>query len=232
MLKKYLTSSAIISLMFLCFASNAHAQIKIEGTRLIYFGKDKEASITVINRSNADTIMQSWISSSDESNDVPFAIVQPLTLLTPHGHHALRILYAGNGLPIDKESLFWLNILEIPHRSEAKDNLQFAIRQRLKLFFRPIGLTGSASEAVNNLKWQRHSNKAVEIKNSSAFHISLIDITLIKSGQSHQLSDYVLLHPGETFTLETPTPLSSNSEIAFREITDIGLQKPHKVMLL
>lgn len=232
MLKKYLTSSAIISLMFLCFASSAHAQIKIEGTRLIYFGKDKEASITVINRSNVDTIMQSWISSSDEISDVPFAIVQPLTLLTPQRHHALRVLYAGNGLPTDKESVFWLNILEIPHRPEEKDNLQFAIRQRLKLFYRPPGLTGSASAAVDNLKWKRLSDKVVEIKNSSAFHISLINLILVKSGQPHPLSDYLFLRPGEALILDTPVPLSSRAEITFKEITDTGLQKPHKVMIL
>ena len=54
---------------------------------------------------------------------------------------------AGEGLPSDRESLFWLNIMEIPLKVEDPNSVQFAIRQRLKLFYRPPALLGGSAEA-------------------------------------------------------------------------------------
>ncbi|UMY63100.1 fimbrial biogenesis chaperone [Pseudomonas sp. LS.1a] len=226
-----LSRPAMAALILMCLAPTAWAQLKIEGTRLIYQGSDKEASINVVNRSGLDTVMQSWVSSPDEGGDAPFAIVQPLTLIPPNGQQMLRVLYAGQGLPEDRESLFWLNILEIPRKPEQADTLQFAIRQRLKLFYRPAGLPGSASKAVNGLEWRTRQPGRIEVSNPSAFHVSLVDLQLDSPGQSHPLADYVLLRPGESLSLETPSPLPVQSRVAFSELTDIGLQKRHHVAL-
>ncbi|WP_256583377.1 molecular chaperone [Pseudomonas sp. SWI44] len=222
---------AMAAIVMTGLASNAWAQLKIEGTRLVYLGTNKEASLTVINRSDLDTVMQSWVSAPDEHDDAPFAIVQPLTLIPPNGQQTLRILYAGKGLPQDRESLFWLNILEIPRKPAQTDTLQFAIRQRLKLFYRPAGLPGSSSEAATGLQWRKREPRSIEVSNPSAFHVSLIDLQLDSLGQSYPLTDYLLLRPGESLTLEAPSTLPAQSRVAFSELTDIGLQKRHRVAL-
>ncbi|RDL19866.1 pili/flagellar assembly PapD-like chaperone [Serratia fonticola] len=64
----------------------------------------------------------------------------------------LRISYAGGALPMDKESVFWLNVLEVPAKSQAttgENRLQMAFRPRIKLFFRPKGLDGNPNDAGN-----------------------------------------------------------------------------------
>lgn len=71
----------------------------------------------------------------------------------------------------------------------------------------------------------------IEVSNPSAFHVSLVDLQLDSHGQSHPLADYVLLRPGESLSLETPSPLPVQSRVAFSELTDIGLQKRHHVAL-
>lgn len=111
----------------------ANAALKIEGTRLIYFGQDKAAGISVVNQASREVVVQTWITGEDESADrtVPFAATEPLVQLGAGDHHKLRILYAGEGLPSDRESLFWLNIMEIPLKVEDPNSVQFAIRQRL-----------------------------------------------------------------------------------------------------
>ena len=214
----------------LCLASSAWAQLKVEGTRLIYLGQDREASINVVNRSGEETVMQSWVSDPQGGDDIPFAIVQPLTLLPPQGHQMLRVLYAGQGLPTDRESMFWLNILEIPRKSEHADSMQFAIRQRLKLFYRPTGLQGSTSDAVRDLQWHRHSQR-IEISNRSAFHLSLVDLALEGPGLHQPLTDYVLLQPGASITLDTHSPVPAGSRVAFTEIADSGLLQSHSASL-
>lgn len=226
-----LSRPAMAALMLMSLASTAWCQLKIEGTRLIYQGSDKEASINVVNRSDLDTVMQSWVSSPDEGRDTPFAIVQPLALIPPNGQQMLRVLYAGQGLPEDKESMFWLNILEIPRKPEQADTLQFAIRQRLKLFYRPAGLPGSASAAADGLQWRTSQPGRIEVHNPSAFHVSLVDLRLDNPGQSQQLTDYILLRPGQSLTLEAPSPLPVQSQLTFSELTDIGLQRPHRIAL-
>ncbi len=80
----------------------------IGGPRLIYQSSDKEASINVVNRSGLETVMQSWVSIPDERNDAPFTTIKPLTLIPPNGQQVLRVLHAGQSLPKDRESLFWL----------------------------------------------------------------------------------------------------------------------------
>ncbi|MBH3410500.1 molecular chaperone [Pseudomonas putida] len=222
---------ALAAFVLLSLASTAWAQLKIEGTRLIYQGSAKEASINLVNRSDLDTVVQSWVSSPDEGRDTPFAVVQPLALIPPNGQQMLRVLYAGQGLPEDRESLFWLNILEIPRKPEQADTLQFAIRQRLKLFYRPPGLPGSASAAADGLQWRTPQPGRIEVRNPSAFHVSLVDLRLDTPGQTQQLTDYLLLHPGQSLTLEAPSPLPAQRHLTFSELTDIGLQKPHRIAL-
>lgn len=226
-----LSRPAMAALLLMSLASTAWCQLKIEGTRLIYLGSAKEANINVVNRSGLDTVVQSWVSSPDEGRDTPFAVVQPLTLIPANGQQLLRVLYAGQGLPEDKESMFWLNILEIPRKPEQADTLQFAIRQRLKLFYRPAGLPGSASAAADGLQWRTPQPGRIEVHNPSAFHVSLVDLRLDNPGQSQQLTDYILLRPGQSLTLEAPSPLPVQSHLTFSELTDIGLQRHHRIAL-
>ncbi|EPR4132171.1 molecular chaperone [Pseudomonas aeruginosa] len=121
--------------------SRTVADHPIEGSRVIYQGSDKEASINVVNRSGLETVMQSRVSIPDERDDAPFTTIKPLTLIPPNGQQMLRVLHAGQSLPEDRESLFWLNILDIPRNPRQADTRKFAIRQRLKLFYRPARLS-------------------------------------------------------------------------------------------
>lgn len=224
--------SALIAAL-LALAPCAQATVKIEGTRLIYFGQYKEASINIVNQSPSELAVQSWVTREDDdaTSPVPFAVVQPLVRLDAQQHHLLRILYAGAGLPSDVESMFLLNVMEIPLKPEAADSVQFAVRQRLKLFYRPAGLAGSSSEAVPQLVWSRTDGQTLTVTNPSAFHLSLVDVQVDKGGQVQVLDDYLLLKPGERKVFSTQAPISVGSQINFTEITDIGLQARHRAVL-
>lgn len=224
--------SALVAAL-LALAPCAQAAVKIEGTRLIYFGQFKEASINIVNQSPSELVVQSWVTrdNDDATQAVPFAVVQPLVRLDAQQHHLLRILYAGEGLPGDVESMFLLNVMEIPLKPETADSVQFAVRQRLKLFYRPPGLAGSSSEAVQQLVWSRTDAQLVTVTNPSAFHLSLVDVQSDSGGQVQALEDYVLLKPGERKVFSTKAPISAGSQINFTEITDIGLQARHRAGL-
>jgi len=129
-------------------------------------------------------------------------------------------------LPSDRESLFWLNIMEIPLKPEDPNSVQFAIRQRLKLFYRPPALQGGSAEAVQQLVWSS-DGRTVTVNNPSAFHVSLVNLRT----DSQSLSDYLLLKPHERKTLTALDAVPKGTTLHFTEITDIGLQARHSTAL-
>ena len=54
------------------------------------------------------------VHSTPESVDAPFLITPPLFRMDAQKEQSLRIVYTHDQLPADRESLFWLNVLEVP----------------------------------------------------------------------------------------------------------------------
>ncbi|MDF9893499.1 fimbrial biogenesis chaperone [Pseudomonas sp. R32] len=220
-----------VILLWLAVGSSAEAMIKIDGTRLIYTGQHREATIRVTNVSSQTVALQAWVSSSEEnSSDVPFALAHPLIKLNPQQVDVLRILYRGEGLPEDRESLFWLNVMEIPLKPDRQNSIQMAVRQQLKLFFRPPRLQGTSSACVAGLSWKVKNGNSIEVTNACAFHVSLVDVRIERHNRGSLLSEYTLLKPGEIQYLRSSDPsISSDAKILFTEINDIGLRTAHRM---
>ncbi len=71
-----------------------------------------------------------------------------------------------------------MNIQEVPPAPEENNILQFAIRTRLKLFYRPQGIATSLPKAVENLQWQQSAN-TLSFTNNSPLHITVINAEAI-----------------------------------------------------
>ncbi|MCP6324282.1 fimbria/pilus periplasmic chaperone, partial [Klebsiella pneumoniae] len=85
--------------------------------------------------------------------------------------------FTGEALPADRESVFWLNVLDVPPQPQGEGGnfMQFAIRTRVKLFYRPVGLPGSAADAIEQVSWRLSggdSGRVLRATNASAFHVS------------------------------------------------------------
>ena len=109
-ISKALLSAAVI----MASLSQASAGVIIGGTRVIFDGGKKEASISINNADEAPYLIQSWIEMPEgNANKAPFIITPPLYRLNGGQQNIERILITGS-LPQDKESLFWRNIKAIP----------------------------------------------------------------------------------------------------------------------
>ncbi len=118
---------------------------------------------------------------------------RPSVKLRPEQSAQLRFIYSGTGLPADRESLFWVNIQEVPPAPEENNILQFAIRTRLKLFYRPQGIATSLPKAVENLQWQQSAN-TLSFTNNSPLHITVINAEAIDNkGKIYPLKNFMLL---------------------------------------
>lgn len=156
------------------------AGIQLNGTRIIYPEGRREVTLGLTNHADTPRLLQTWIDAGDDRphETVPFIVTPPIFRLDPDKGHTLRIIYTGGALPADRESVFWLNVLELqpkPARQADRNNIKVTIRTRLKLFFRPKGLPGSPKEVVTQLRWrlvQDGKSYAVACENPTPWNVS------------------------------------------------------------
>lgn len=176
--------------------STALAGVVIDGTRHIYPQQRREITLRLTNDDKrAPRLVQVWLDQGDATrdpshSDVPFSLSPPVFRLDPGRSQGVRLVYTQDPLPSDRESLFWLNALEIPPKISAAElgeqaaegnHLQFAFRIRTKVFFRPRHLLGSADQAPAQLRWSlRRTERAavLRVHNPTAYHVTFNEVAL------------------------------------------------------
>ncbi|MCU7308217.1 fimbria/pilus periplasmic chaperone [Escherichia albertii] len=161
----------------------AHAGIVIYGTRIIYPAENKEVMVQLMNQGNRSSLVQAWIDDGDtslppEKIQVPFMLTPPVAKVGANSGQQIKIRIMPNRLPTNKESIFYLNILDIPPNSpedEGKNALKFAMQNRIKLFYRPVGVASVNKETFKKLRVNNSSNGWV-IKNGSANWVTISDV--------------------------------------------------------
>lgn len=161
----------------------AHAGIVIYGTRIIYPAENKEVMVQLMNQGSRSSLVQAWIDDGDtslppEKIQVPFMLTPPVAKVGANSGQQIKIRIMPNRLPTNKESIFYLNILDIPPNSpedEGKNALKFAMQNRIKLFYRPVGVASVNKETFKKLRVNNSSNGLV-IKNGSANWVTISDV--------------------------------------------------------
>lgn len=187
----------LVAAAALTVSPEAAAGIVVDGTRIVYPVAKREVTINIRNPGATPSLVQAWLDAGDPNAkpgeaQVPFVLTPPLFRIDPAKVQSLRLVYTHDPLPQDRESLFWLNVLDIPPRSAADSDrpnqLELAFRHRMKVFFRPRGLAGSAGDAPERLTWKLLSKEgklvAIKVSNPTAYHVSLIAIAAATVGHA------------------------------------------------
>ncbi|RDS87163.1 molecular chaperone [Pseudomonas fluorescens] len=229
-------------LLIYLMSFDARANIVLGGTRLIYPGGEREVTLPLSNKGATPALVQSWMDdgatdSTPENSSAPFLIMPPLTRIEGQASQTLRILFNGTALPPDRESLFWLNVLEVPpvpEKSRNKNNLLLAVQSRIKVFYRPATLRSSLHDAAKHLKWQVFGDGAqlkLRCTNTSPLHVSFADIQVKWAGKTLSNTDgnHMVAPGGEAvFELHPQTarlPELKAQGIQFNYINDYGALK-------
>lgn len=178
-------------LAFALLAEAAQAGVVIDATRVIYPAARKEVSVWLRNTGEAPALVQAWIDIGDAQAQPgeaksPFVLTPPLFRIDRAKGQTLRLIYSGGTLAPDRESVFWLNVLDIPPRAPADpgapNRLEMAFRHRLKILFRPENLSGRAADAATAVTWSivRHEGGlALEARNPTPYHVSYASAEVI-----------------------------------------------------
>lgn len=222
---------AFIFSMLMLVSSTSHASIVITGTRVVYPAEAREVSVKLNNTGKNPVLVQSWIDTGDvkatpEKINAPFTITPPINRVDPGKGQTLRVAALPANLPSDRESLFWLNVLEVPANKPEITNenyLKMAFRTRIKLFYRPEGLSGNATQAAESLIWKA-SGTGISIENPSPYFVSLV--TVSANGKKVEAD---LIEPRASVNISLPA--SSGSKIDASYVNDYGAVMPLTAVL-
>ncbi|MDE1167961.1 MAG: fimbria/pilus periplasmic chaperone [Pseudomonas sp.] len=228
------------ALLACLWLGTAQASVIISATRVIYPAQEREVTVQLSNQGRTPALVQAWLDTGDASAEphatqVPFSISPAMFRLDPDKGQALRLIHSREPLPNDRESLFWLNVLEIPPRLGAEEaggnHLQMAIRQRIKVMFRPAGLPGSAVQALQGVQWtllREGRGWQLQADNRSPFYVNLGEVNLVLGARSYAAgAGFVAPFGQQRFAVEGAEGLQPDqAQVSVIAINDHGAGVP------
>ncbi|WP_286868790.1 fimbrial biogenesis chaperone [Herbaspirillum sp. UBA812] len=176
----------LLSMLLCC--TRAEAGLMPERTRLVFSQGERELSLRLANTNPHAVVVQSWVDQG-EGSQAPDTVQSALFVLpavqrlSPQAISQVRVLYTGEPLPTDRESVFWLNLYEIPLLADAPQasapRLLLGLNTQIKMFHRPPGLADPGpqwSDALHfRLQWQA-GQWVLVCRNDSPYFASLASL--------------------------------------------------------
>lgn len=202
----------VLSVMAMTFATQGMANVVITGTRIIFPSNEREVSIKLTNEGDAPGLVQAWVDNGDidaspETAKAPFLLTPPVFRVDPKKGQTMRLLYTREPLPDDRESVFFLNLLEVPPKPQGVDDsnfLQMAFRTRIKIFYRPVALNSvqKTEDAVSSVTWslQRAGDGkgyVLQALNPSPYFITVTEAAIVVGSKKISSDDSHMLAPGD-----------------------------------
>ncbi len=245
-----LASLLALAALTLTTSFTTQASVIITGTRVVYPANQKEVTIRFENKNQKPALVQVWLDKGDENvapeqARVPFLATPPLFRMEPGKQQVVRLAYTGEPLPTDQESLFWLNMLEVPPKvqeSQESNQLQLAFRTRIKVFFRPRDLPYQPAQAVEKLRWRLVSSdqgQALEVHNPTPYHLNFDSVELVATDQRHakpvgQTGPENMVNPQANNRFPLPSlksPAKAGARVEFQTIDDYGARHSHQAQV-
>ncbi|ALH96017.1 molecular chaperone [Acinetobacter equi] len=206
----------LVIFSFLSVSSILHAGILAGSTRIIFDEGLTQKSLMLVNTNDYPVFAHVWTDEGEgnpEFNETPFVVVPAAFKLKPEEIKGINIVYNQMELPKDRESVFWLNLYEIPAVSKASlnnDYLNLAMNTQMKVFYRPKALNGMDLNKIQKLlKFNlEHDGKLLKLKaeNSTPYYVSIINIDISNSVSSslakHDTENMISPFSDKVYTLE------------------------------
>lgn len=216
--------SVVATLGALAFSS-VHAAVQLSSTRVIFNEKEKSVSINAKNHGTDPFVVQAWIDGESEEMETPFFVTPPLSRFDGGTERSLTITRVGGGMPVDRESYYWLNVLEIPQkkRGASENSLTLATRTRIKLFYRPEAIQKMPRDAsLVQWSWQKDGKGCqLAIKNTSVFTVNFSGIDV--PGEADGFGRTVVAKPLTTTLLPLAKCPSGATKATAKVVNDYGV---------
>lgn len=182
----------LLSLFFLVFfiPFSVCAGISLDATRVVFSENKSQRGIGVGVTSSASSsspyLVKARVVASPDGADTntPFVVSPSLFRLEPGTTNQLRIMQRSGGLPKDRESVYYLQVIAQAagkgNDSDAQQIVGGAVivssSTVIKLFYRPSGLTVSPQNAMGGLQFSR-KDQQLYVYNPSPYFITLSSLS-------------------------------------------------------
>lgn len=178
----------------------AHAGLVASSTRMIYQPESRERTLMLANTNDYPVVVQTWVDNGDvdstpDQAEAPFMVLPAVFKMQSGAAQALRIINKGDNLPTDRESVYWLNLYEIPPKTrrnaDAHAQVAMAMNTQMKIFYRPNGLAPKPDEAMKKVSFilqKQNKEYVLTIDNPTPYHVSFGQMQLNSAQQSHTIA--------------------------------------------
>lgn len=219
------------------------ASVVMTGTRIIYPEGTREKVLQLSNKDDHPNLVQLWMDdgsnqSSPSKSDVPFSLTPQIFRMEPQSGQVVRLSYVEHNLPKDRESVFYLNFLQIPALkadTQTDNKLVLIVNNRLKVFYRPAALkenVDTLGEKVQVTLDSTDGNK-IKVQNPTAYYISLRDAKLVSDGKTISFATSEMFPPNSTTDLALPDGVKAKKgeQLTFNVVNDYGTNIPSHYLL-
>ncbi|MBB6114301.1 P pilus assembly chaperone PapD [Rahnella inusitata] len=217
-------------IMLCCTAFHASAVVNAEKTRVVFNSGSIAESLSLVNSEKEPVVVQVWTDNGDptvspDQVHTPVVINPPVFKMKPGEIRNIRLLLVSAGsLPQDRESVYWLNIYQIPpntetqHKGEKKVVLPLKIR--MKVFVRPEKIGELQENDAQKLQFsidRESGNKTLLIQNPTPWHLTL---SSLRSGKTALPG--VMVAPFTSERVEIPADKTLADKVEYDVINDNG----------
>lgn len=215
---------AVAAVVFSMFCGYAQAGISLDRTRLIITEKDTSSSAKLTNTSpEVPFLAQSWIEDANGHKITsPLVVLPPLQRINGGQKGIARVTKTDgiSALPADRESLFYLNVREIPPKSDKPNVLQLAMQTRIKLFYRPMAVIPDKRSAI----WQdqmvfEKRGSSMTAQNPTPYYITILGLS---KGAGQKITDFPGIMVPPKSSLDFKVSDSGVSEFKMMYVNDYG----------
>ena len=178
------------------------------------------------NDNNFPVVIQSWVDDGDlngspEKNTGEKIIsINSILKVLPGDIDKIKLLLISDDFDNNKETLYWLNIYEIPsykkNTKKTDNQLSVGIRLQVKVIYRPDNIKVSADHAIKDIIFYKNKGK-VFVENRSPLFITFRAI--VNSDNMNESYNINMLSPYEK--KETSIPLHVRA-VSYSIINDYG----------
>jgi len=219
----------------LAHAGVAGAGVLAGATRVIFDDAQVERSLMLANTNPYPVVVQTWVDRGEGAPDgasTPFIVLPAVFRLQPGGIQGLRIMYTRDALPQDRESVFWLNLYEIPPAATGaqarQPRVEMAMNTQLKIFYRPAGLARGNAPAAPSPRFcarQQAGEWQLVSRNDTPYHVSFTTLAVAGAGVTRpvqQEPDMMLAPFGERAYRLGDTRPPANAAVQYTYVDDAG----------
>ncbi len=217
-------------IMLCCTAFHASAVVNAEKTRVVFNSGSIAESLSLVNSEKEPVVVQVWTDNGDptvspDKVHTPVVINPPVFKMKPGEMRNIRLLMVSAGsLPQDRESLYWLNIYQIPPNTETqhKDEKRVVLplKIRMKVFFRPEKVGELKESDAQKLQFsidREAGSKTLLIQNPTPWHLTL---SSLRSGETELPG--VMVAPFTSERVEIPAGKNLSDKVEYDVINDNG----------